>query len=91
MRDIQGFYARDLYRNQNMKVMFLEAAVAFNMSMVAKYRFWRMACEWEDALYACLNNGEAFAPAEINKEANLYQWKHWSNSESTPAHTISLV
>ena len=62
-------YADFLRRHQNMKVLFLEAAVGFNTPAIVKYSFWRMAYEWEDAVYACLNNGEAYAPDEIKKKS----------------------
>ena len=52
-----------------MRVLFLEAAVGFNAPTIVKYSFWRMAYEWKDALYACLNDGEAFAPDEIKKQS----------------------
>ena len=62
-------YADFLRRHQNMKVLFLEAAVGFNTPAIVKYSFWRMAYEWEDAVYACLNNGEPYAPDEIKKKS----------------------
>ena len=62
-------YSDFLCRHQNMRVLFLEAAVGFNTPTIVKYSFWRMAYEWEDALYACLNYGEAFAPDEIKKKS----------------------
>ena len=62
-------YSDFLRRHQNMKVLFLEAAVGFNTPAIIKYSFWRMAYEWKDALYACLNDGEAFAPDEIKKQS----------------------
>ena len=62
-------YADFLRRHQNMKVLFLEAAVGFNTPTIVKYSFWRMAYEWKDAVYACLNNGEAYAPDEIKKKS----------------------
>ena len=34
-----------------------------------KYSFWRMAHDWKDAAYACLNYGEAYAPDEIRKKS----------------------
>ena len=62
-------YSDFLCRHQNMRVLFLEAAVGFNTPTIVKYSFWRMAYEWEDAVYACLNYGEAFAPDEIKKKS----------------------
>lgn len=62
-------YSDFLCRHQNMRVLFLEAAVGFNTPTIVKYSFWRMVYEWEDAVYACLNYGEAFAPDEIKKKS----------------------
>ena len=62
-------YSDFLRRNQHMRVLFLEAAVGFNTPTIVKYSFWRMVYEWEDAVYACLNYGEAFAPDEIKKKS----------------------
>lgn len=62
-------YAEFLRRHQNMKVLFLEAAVGFNTPTIVKYSFWRMTHEWKDAVYACLNYGEAYAPDEIKKKS----------------------
>ncbi len=59
----------ELHRHQNMRVLFLEAAVGFNTPTIVKYSFWRMAYEWKNAMYACLNYGEAFAPEEIKNKS----------------------
>lgn len=44
---------------------FLEAAVGFNTPGIVKYSFWRMTHQWKNAVYVCLNNGEAYMPDEI--------------------------
>ena len=62
-------YTEFLRRHQGLKILFLEAGVGYNTPTIVKYSFWRMAYEWEDALYACLNYGEAFAPDEIKKKS----------------------
>lgn len=62
-------YADFLQRHQNVKVLFLEAAVGFNTPTIVKYSFWRMTYEWKNAVYACLNYGEAYAPNEIRKKS----------------------
>lgn len=62
-------YADFLRRHQNMKALFLEAAVGWNTPSIVKFSFWRMANEWPDATYACLNYGEAYAPEEIAKKS----------------------
>lgn len=62
-------YADFLRGHQNEHVLFLEAAVGFNTPTIVKYSFWRMTYEWENAVYACLNYGEAYAPNEIKKKS----------------------
>ena len=62
-------YAEFLRRHQNEKVLFLEAAVGFNTPTIVKYSFWHMTHEWKDAVYVCLNYGEAYAPDEIKKKS----------------------
>ncbi len=62
-------YAEFLHRHQDMKALFLEAAVGFNTPAIVKYSFWRMTHEWKDAVYACLNDGEAYAPDEIETKS----------------------
>lgn len=58
-------YAEFLRRHQNMKVLFLEAAVGFNTPGIIKFEFWRMTAEKPKAAYVCVNLGEAYAPTEI--------------------------
>ena len=62
-------YSDFLRRHQNRRVLFLEAAVGFNTPAIVKYSFWKMAYEWKDALYVCLNYGEAFAPDELKNKS----------------------
>jgi len=64
-----GRYSDFLRRHQNMKVLFLELAVGYNTPTIVKYSFWRMAHDWKEATYACLNYGEAYAPDEIKKKS----------------------
>ena len=40
-----------------------------NTPMIIKYPFWQMTYESPKAVYACLNQGEAFAPREIAERA----------------------
>ncbi len=62
-------YADFLQRHKNKKVLFLEVAVGFNTPSIIKYNFWHMTSEWKDAVYACLNYGEAYAPNEIKEKS----------------------
>ncbi|MCR5622483.1 MAG: Sir2 silent information regulator family NAD-dependent deacetylase [Treponema sp.] len=48
------------------KVLFLELGVGANTPGIIKYPFWQMTAQNPNAVYACLNFGEAFAPKEIS-------------------------
>ena len=52
-------------RCEGARVLFLELGVGGNTPGIIKYPFWRMTDRNPKAVYACLNLGEAFAPAEI--------------------------
>ncbi len=58
-------YSEFLRRHENLKVLFLEAAVGMNTPSIIKFQFWKIVNQWPDAAYACLNYGEAYAPDEI--------------------------
>jgi NAD-dependent SIR2 family protein deacetylase len=63
------YYSEFLRRHQYTKVLFLELAVGYNTPGIIKYPFWQMTNQWNNATYACLNYGEAYAPDEIKKES----------------------
>ena len=52
-------------RTRNGKVLFLELGVGYNTPAIIKYPFWHMTAENPDAIYACLNYGEAVCPEMI--------------------------
>ena len=58
-------YQDFLRRHSNMRVLFFELGVGGNTPVIIKYPFWRMTAINEHATYACVNLGEAVAPAEI--------------------------
>lgn len=58
-------YETFLSRHKNTRTLFLEAGVGYNTPGIIKYPFWNMAYDWRDAVYVCLNMGEAVAPEEI--------------------------
>lgn len=62
-------YRAFLQNHQNQKVLFLELAVGYNTPTIIKYNFWRMTHDWNNATYACLNYGEAYAPDEIKRKS----------------------
>lgn len=62
-------YADFLRRHDGMHILFLELGVGFNTPVIIKYPFWQMAAKNPDAVYACVNHGEAFVPDEIKKQS----------------------
>ena len=62
-------YSIFLRRHRNLKVLFLELGVGMNTPGIIKYPFWQMAAEKPDAVYACINYREAYAPEEIKKKS----------------------
>lgn len=62
-------YQLFLRRYQNMYVLFLELGVGYNTPAIIKYPFWKMTAEKPQAIYACINYGEAICPCEIEKRS----------------------
>ena len=62
-------YSEFLRRHENLKVLFLEAAVGMNTPSIIKFQFWKIVNQWPDATYACLNYGEAYCPRQIEDQA----------------------
>ncbi len=58
-----GRYTEFLHRHTG--VLFLELGVGHNTPGIVKYPFWQMTARDPSAVYACVNAGEAFCPAEI--------------------------
>lgn len=58
-------YEAFLRRHDGLRVVFLELGVGGNTPAIIKYPFWKYTFENSNALYACVNFREAFAPKEI--------------------------
>lgn len=58
-----------LRTRQNQKILFLELGVGYNTPVIIKYPFWQMTAKNPEAVYVCLNHGEAFCPTEIEKQS----------------------
>ena len=58
-------YSDFVEKHSSDKVLFLELGVGANTPVIIKYPFWKMTKANENAIYACLNYGEAFCPNEI--------------------------
>lgn len=62
-------YQNFLRTKENGKVLLLELGVGYNTPGIIKYPFWQMTLKNPKAAYACVNDGEAVCPKEIEKQA----------------------
>ena len=53
------------------KVLYLELGVGANTPVIIKYPFWRHTYANPDAVYACVNYGEAYAHPNIRDRSIL--------------------
>ncbi|WP_308685515.1 hypothetical protein [Stomatobaculum longum] len=58
-------YSDFLRRHENLRVLYFELGVGGNTPVIVKYPFWQMTLANKNAVYACVNYGEAFCPGEI--------------------------
>ena len=58
-------YARFLKNHENGHVLYLELGVGANTPVIIKFPFWVMVHDNPDAVYACVNYREAYAPKQI--------------------------
>lgn len=58
-------YADFIEGHDTQKVLFWELGVGGNTPVIIKYPFWRMTERNKNAIYACLNLGDAEAPEKI--------------------------
>ncbi|KIR03633.1 NAD-dependent protein deacetylase of SIR2 family [Lachnospiraceae bacterium TWA4] len=61
-------YEEFLEKNKDKHVLYMELG-GMNTPVWIKYPFWRMTNSNPKASYACLNYGEAYAPAEIRNRS----------------------
>ena len=62
-------YENFLRTRKGQKILFLELGVGYNTPVIIKYPFWQMTAKNPNATYACINQGQAFAPEEIANRA----------------------
>lgn len=62
-------YKNFLRTRKGQRILFLELGVGYNTPVIIKYPFWRMTEENPQAVYACVNAGEAVCPKEIAGQA----------------------
>ena len=58
-------YDAFLEKCMDQRTVFLELGVGYNTPGIIKYPFWRMTAENPQAVYVCVNQGEAVCPREI--------------------------
>ena len=64
-----GQYRRFLLQQQKGRILYLELGVGYNTPGIIKYPFWKMALQNPEAVYACVNRGQAFVPGEFRQNA----------------------
>lgn len=62
-------YERFIGKYKNKPVLLLELGVGGNTPVIVKYPFWRFTMGNPRATYACINNGEAMCPPEIEERS----------------------
>ena len=64
-----GRYEDFLRRHTGLHILFLEVGVGANTPVIIKYPFWQMTAKNPNAVYACINLGEAICPDAIAKQS----------------------
>lgn len=62
-------YENFLRTRAGQKILFLELGVGYNTPVIIKYPFWQMTAKNPDAIYACINQGQAVCPQEIERQS----------------------
>lgn len=68
-RSAARHYRDFLNRTAGKNVLFLELGVGFNTPGIIKYPFWGMVGKNKRAVFAAINQGEAYAPSEIEERS----------------------
>ena len=62
-------YENFLRTRAGQKIFFLEFGVGYNTPVIIKYPFWQMTAKNPNAIYACINQGQAVCPQEIEQRS----------------------
>ena len=62
-------YENFLRTREGQKILFLELGVGYNTPVIIKYPFWQMTAKNPNAIYTCINQGQAVCPQEIEKQS----------------------
>lgn len=68
-RKAAGRYADFLRRHDGMHILLWEIGVGYNTPGIIKYPFWQMTAQNPNAVYACLNSGQAVCPGAIQRQS----------------------
>ena len=66
-------YERFVEAHRTGRILYLELGVGANTPVIIKFPFWEMTMANPDAVYACVNFGEAYCPKQIEKQAVCIQ------------------
>lgn len=53
----------------NTKILLLELGIGYNTPVIIKFPFWKITAKNSNAVYACINKGEALCPEEIKEQS----------------------
>ena len=62
-------YEKCLRTREGQKILFLELGVGYNTPVIIKYPFWQMTAKNPNAIYICINQGQAVCPQEIQQQS----------------------
>ena len=62
-------YENFLRTREGQKILFLELGVGYNTPVIIKYPFWQMTAKNPNAIYACINQGQAVCSQEIERQS----------------------
>ncbi len=66
-------YTRFVEAHEKGPILYLELGVGANTPVIIKFPFWRMTMANPEAVYACLNYGEAYCPKQIERQSICVQ------------------
>lgn len=64
-----GRYEDFLDQHRYGKILYLELGVGYSTPSIIKYPFWKMALQNPEAVYACVNRGQAVCPTDLHRQA----------------------
>ncbi len=66
-------YAHFVNTHEKGPILYLELGVGANTPVIIKFPFWKMTMANPEAIYACVNFGEAYCPKQIERQAVCIQ------------------